>query len=255
MQSTRPSAPGSDEKLLQTFAVQRSPELLEQLVIRYRPLARSLALRYKGGSEPMDDLFQVAELGLVKAIQGFDPARKRPFAAYAVPTILGEIKRHFRDRVWNLRLPRDMQETSLAVAKAQRELAHELGRSPSVDELAAHLELEPAAVAEAMAGAAARSTLSLDAPRGDEEGSATVGDTLGTEDGGYDRVEADLACSTAKLTDRERVVLGLRFEHGIAQRAIGAKVGVSQMQISRISRSALKKLLASVRGEPAETRS
>jgi RNA polymerase sigma-B factor len=241
--------PGSDERLLASFAAQRSPDLLEQLVIRYRPLARSLALRYKGGSEPMDDLFQVAELGLVKAIQGFDPDRGRPFAAYAVPTILGEIKRHFRDRVWNLRLPRDLQEISMAVAKAERELAHELGRRPSVEEIAADLELEPAAVREALEGIAARSTLSLDAPRSDEEGSATVGDTLGGEDGAYDRVEADLACETAELTDRERVVLGLRFEHGIPQRAIGAKVGVSQMQISRISRSGLDKLLAAVRGE------
>ena len=242
------SCPGSDAKLLETFAAQRSPRLLEQLVIRYRPLARSLALRYRGGSEPIDDLFQVAELGLVKAIQGFDPARGHPFAAYAVPTILGEIKRHFRDRVWNVRLPRDMQEASMAVAKAERELAAELGRKPSIDEIAEHAELEPAKVEEALAGVAARSTLSLDAPRTDEEGSSTVGETIGSVESGYDRVEADLACETADLTDRERVVLGLRYEHGIPQRAIGNRIGVSQMQVSRISRSALEKLLTSVRG-------
>src|SRR5688572_1230079 len=178
MQSVKPSGPGSDGKLLEAFARQRSPALLEQLVIRYRPLARSLALRYKGGSEPIEDLFQVAELGLVKAIQGFDPGRGRPFAAYAVPTILGEIKRHFRDRVWNLRLPRDLQEISMAVAKADRELANELGRRPSVDELATELELDPADVEAALEGTRARSTLSLDAPRSDDEGSATVVDTL-----------------------------------------------------------------------------
>ena len=239
----------SDDELLETFARQRSPELLEQLVLRYRPLARSLALRYKGGSEPVEDLFQVAELGLVKALQGFDPERGRSFAAYAVPTILGEIKRHFRDRVWNLRLPRDLQETTMLIAKAERRLANDLGRNPTVDEIAAELELEPDAVAEAMVGAAARSTLSLDAPRGDEDGAGTVGDGIGTGECGYDRVEADLASSTADLTDRERTVLGLRFEHGISQRAIGAKIGVSQMQVSRISRSALDKLLAAVRGE------
>jgi RNA polymerase sigma-B factor len=217
-------------------------------VIRYRPLARSLALRYKGGSEPMDDLFQVAELGLVKAIQGFDPDRGRPFAAYAVPTILGEIKRHFRDRVWNLRLPRDLQEISMAVARAERKLAGELGREPSDEEIAIELELEPAEIDAARAGVAARSTLSLDAPRGDEEDATTIGDNLGSTERGYERVESDLATTTAELTERERLVLGLRFEHGIPQRAIGAKIGVSQMQISRISRSALDKLLEAVRG-------
>ncbi len=253
MQSARPSPLDNDEKLLESFANQRSPELLERLVVRYRPLARSLARRYKGGTEPLEDLVQVAELGLVKAIQGFDPARARPFAAYAVPTILGEIKRHFRDRVWNLRLPRDLQETSMAVAKAERNLAHELGREPTIDEIAAELELEPEAVREALAGAAARSTLSMDAPRSDEDGSATVGDSIGSEDTAYDRVEANLACATAELTDRERLVLGLRFEHGIPQRAIGDRIGVSQMQVSRISRSALDKLLASVRGDAGAT--
>src|SRR5688572_7318099 len=237
MQSVKPSGPGSDGKLLEAFAEQRSPELLEQLVIRYRPLARSLALRYKGGSEPIEDLFQVAELGLVKAIQGFDPARGRPFAAYAVPTILGEIKRHFRDRVWNLRLPRDLQEISMSVAKAERELAGELGRQPSTEEIAAKIEVDPERVVEAREGTLARSTLSLDAPRGGEDEGATVGDALGAVEGGYDRVEAHLASESAGLTSRERLVLGLRFEHGITQRAIGDKVGVSQMQVSRISRS------------------
>jgi RNA polymerase sigma-B factor len=244
------SRPRSDEEMLEIFARRRSPELLEQLVVRYRPLARSLALRYKGGSEPVEDLFQVAELGLVKAIQGFDPARGRPFAAYAVPTILGEIKRHFRDRVWNVRLPRDLQETSMKVAKVERELANELGHQPSIDEIADRLEVHVDDVEDALAGVAARATLSLDAPRaGDEDGGTTVGDGIGSTEAGYDRVEADFASSTTELTARERTVLGLRFEHGIPQRAIGAKLGVSQMQVSRISRSAIEKLLASVRGE------
>src|SRR5687768_10179730 len=100
----------TEERVLTAFARTRDPSLLEDLAERYRPLARSLALRYRGGSEPVEDLFQVAELGLVKSIQGFDPDRGRPFTAYAVPTILGEIKRHFRDRVWNLRLPRGLGE-------------------------------------------------------------------------------------------------------------------------------------------------
>jgi len=220
-------------------------------VVRYRPLARSLALRYRGGSEPVDDLFQVAELGLVKALQGFDPDRGRPFTAYAVPTILGEIKRHFRDRVWNLRLPRDLQETSLRVTKAERELANDLGRSPSADEIADHLGVEPGQVVEAMVGMAARSTLSLEAPRTGEEDGATIGDSVAAVELGYDRVEANLACETADLTERERLVLGLRFEHGITQREIGARIGVSQMQVSRISRSGLDKLAAAVRGGAA----
>src|ERR687888_2125322 len=132
-----PSAPHTDESgLLIRFARTRDPALKEELVKRFLPLARSLALRYRGASEQLEDLIQVASLGLVKALDGFDLERGRSFIAYAAPTILGELRRHFRDRVWELRLPRDLQERTMEVQKAVRELSDELGRSPTISRLA-----------------------------------------------------------------------------------------------------------------------
>src|SRR3954453_13578014 len=137
------SSEQADHRLLTAYASDPSPANLEALVVRYRPLARSLAHRYIIGSEPFEDLVQVADLGLVKAIQGYDPRRGKPFAAYAVPTILGELRRHFRDRVWNLRLPRALQETTMIVDKAVDALTESLGRSPTVAEVAEHSGLDP----------------------------------------------------------------------------------------------------------------
>jgi RNA polymerase sigma-B factor len=240
---------GSKEgRLLAEFARTREPKLLEELVERYRPLARSLALRYRGGSEPLEDLFQVAELGLVKSIQGFDPDRGKPFSAYAVPTILGEIKRHFRDRVWNLRLPRGLGEAAMTVTGVEDKLTERLGRTPRAEEIAAGCALDPAEVSEAKQAAEARYTVSLEAPRRGEPDAPAAIDTLGEIDRGYDRVEAELAAHTAALDERERFVLELRFKRGMTQQAIGDRIGVSQMQVSRISRRALGKLLAAVRG-------
>lgn len=238
-----------DERRLAEYLSSPSPRLLSELVERYRPLARSLALRYRGVSEPMEDLMQVAELGLVAAIKGFDPERGKPFTAYAVPTILGEIRHHFRDRVWNMRLPRSLQESTATVDRAVDRLTGELGRDPSVAEISKRTELGEGDVREAMTAAEARYTVSYDAPAsaGEEESSAAA--RMGGRDPGYDRVEAEMASETADLDDREITVLRMRFNRGLTQREIGARLGVSQMQVSRISRGGLKKLIAAVQGE------
>jgi RNA polymerase sigma-B factor len=244
----------SDNILLLRYANEPSQQALETLAERFMPLARSLAMRYHGGGEPLEDLVQVASLGLVKAIKGFDPSLGKPFNAYAVPTILGELRRHFRDRVWNLHLPRSLQEATMKVDGAIDKLTELNGKPPTVAEIAAHLEIEAEDVLEALGAAEARRTLSLDAPRRGEDGESTAAiESVGSEDRGYDRVEAELASATAGLTDRERLILELRFRQGMTQSEIGERLGVSQMQISRLMRRALRTLLASVRGEDEDT--
>jgi RNA polymerase sigma-B factor len=241
-----------DDDLLQAFAATRSPALREQLVRRFMPLARSLALRYRRRTESLDDLMQVASLGLLKSINGFDPSRGLPFAAYATPTILGELRRHFRDHVWNLRLPRGLGELTMKIDRAADGLAEELGRHPTPTEIAARLDVTVEDVLEGIEAGHSRSTQSLDAPSTQEEGSVSLVETLGETEAGYDRVEAAQAAGRAGLNDREWQVLRMRFVDQMTQREIGDELGVSQMQISRISRRALGKLLTAVRGEQAD---
>jgi RNA polymerase sigma-B factor len=247
----KPDRPVSDEaKLLQRYAETGDPALKEELVRRFLPLARSLALRYRGSSEDIDDLVQVASLGLVKALDGFDLERGQSFIAYAAPTILGELRRHFRDRVWDVRLPRGLQERTMAVHKAAAELSDELGRTPTVSQIAERLDLDDEEVSEALQADEARRTLSLEVPRSREDpDAATIIETLGQTDQGYDAVEAQLAAQEAQLDERERRVLNLRFEEDLNQYEIGRILGVSQMQVSRIMRGALRKLLAAVQAE------
>jgi RNA polymerase sigma-B factor len=224
----------------------------DELVERFMPLARSLALRYRGGSEPLDDLLQVANLGLVKAIDGFDPARGKPFTAYAVPTILGELRRHFRDHVWPVHLPRSLQERTLDVEEATTRLTEELGRFPTVAQIAERLGVEQEDVLEAIRADDARRTLSLDAPRRrDQDDPAPAVEAVPCGEPGYDTVESSLAARAAGLDGREWQVLRLRFVDNLNQYEIGERIGVSQMQVSRIIRGALRKLLGAVRGEAA----
>jgi RNA polymerase sigma-B factor len=199
-----------------------------------------------GQAEPFDDIYQVACYAVVKAVDRFDLGRGRAFTSYAVPTIVGEIKRHFRDRTWAVRVPRDLQELSLRVDRAVNELTRTLGRQPSVDEVADAIEVEPEDVVEAMEAGYAYRANSLDGPRvgGDDEDGATLADTLGSLDEGFACVEdrvliADLLRS---LPVRERQVLRMTFDGGFTQSEIGERIGVSQMQVSRILRSTLARL-------------
>jgi RNA polymerase sigma-B factor len=222
-----------------------------ELIERYMPLARSLALRYRRASEPLDDLIQVASIGLVKAVDRWDPERGLAFSSYAVPTILGELRRYFRDSTWDVRPARDVQELCLAVEEARDELWLELGRSPTVADLAARVERAPEEVMEALQASDGRSLRSLDAPVHEEEGdSASAGDLIGRADPEFERVEAvaTIEQMTAILDDRAREILRLRFEEDMLQSEIAARVGCSQMHVSRIIRSSLERLYAYGRG-------
>jgi RNA polymerase sigma-B factor len=239
-----------EDELLRRYADCGDTTLRAELVERFMPLARSLAMRYRGGTEPLDDLVQVASLGLVKAIDGFDPGRGKPFTAYAVPTILGELRRHFRDHVWPVHLPRSLQERTTEVEDTITWLTEELGTGPTVAQIADRLDVEQEDVLEAMRADEARRTLSLDAPRHrDEEESVPTVETVGAEEAGYDTVEASLSARAAGLDEREWHVLRLRFVDDLNQYEIGARIGVSQMQVSRIIRGALSKLLGAIQGQ------
>lgn len=249
-----PGDPGrrlEEKTLLRRYAASRSPALRDEIVERFMPLARSLAMRYRGGSESVDDLVQVASLGLVKAVDRFDPERGRPFTAFAVPTILGELRRHFRDHVWNLRLPRALQEMTMRVDAAIDQLSEELKRLPTPSQIAVHLGVATEQVLEAIAAGQARRTLSLNTPPTADGETAAPVEMIGSSEPGYDRVEAEIASRSADLDEREWRVLRLRFVDRLTQQQIGRVLGVSQMQISRINRRALGKLLAAVRGEQA----
>jgi RNA polymerase sigma-B factor len=234
-----------ERALLQRYHRDGDPQAREALVERFLPLARQLARRYQRGSEPIDDLFQVASLGLVKAIDRFDPARGTAFSSFAVPTILGELKRHFRDTGWAVRVPRDLQELAVRVERRLGELSTELGRDPTVEELAEALGVGEEQILEALQAGAAHTAVSLDRPRGDEDDAGeTVADTIGGEDPGYGLAEvgATLEGLMRRLPPREREVLRLRFEEDLTQSEIGERVGISQMHVSRLIRQSLSEL-------------
>jgi RNA polymerase sigma-B factor len=217
----------------------------EELVQRCLPLARDLARRYTYTDEPFDDLLQVASLGLIKAIDRFDPDRGAKFASYAAPTILGELKRHFRDKGWALHVSRDLQERTLVVSREAEALSKRLGRSPKPREVASAIGCSVEEVLEAQQAAASYEAASLDAPTAhDDEEAAPLVDLLGGEDVAYELV-ADrdaIASSWKALPDMERSVLELRFTHGLNQREIGERIGYSQMHVSRLLRRALSQL-------------
>jgi RNA polymerase sigma-B factor len=239
----------TDEELLRRYHRLREPSVREELVRRYLPFARSMALRYRGGSEPTEDLIQVASLGLVNAIDRFDPERGIPFIAFAAPTVLGELRRHFRDRVWNLRLPRGLQERVSKVEEAIRKLTGELERSPTIREIAESLDLSEEEVLEAFAASDARRTMSTEQPVGGGDiDEMTIGDRIGAEEEGYEGVEqrATIATGLPALSERERLVLRYRFVDDMTQSQIADKIGHSQMHVSRILRGALERLRVEV---------
>ena len=219
-----------------------------ELVERFLPLARKLARRYERASEPLDDLIQVASLGLLKAIDRFDADRGDAFSSYAVPTILGELKRHFRDSGWSVHVPRGLQERVLEVNAAVERLSRDLGRSPSPQQVALKLDLPVERVLEAMEAGAAYDTVSLDRPRRslDEEPGGTLADGIGETDDRFELVEDRLTIGRGvrALPQRERTILYLRFAEGLTQAEIGERMGMSQMHVSRLIRRAIDRLRA-----------
>jgi RNA polymerase sigma-B factor len=234
-----------DRKLLSRYRATGDRVAREQLVERFLPLARQLARRYQRGGEQLDDLVQVASLGLLKAIDRFDPQRETAFSSFAVPTILGELKRHFRDKGWSVRVPRDLQEMAVRVDRIADEMSRELGRAPTPGEIAESTGATLEQVLEAREAAAAYRAVSLDRPRSDEdEDGDSYADAFGAEDPGYRLAEDSATVDRLMrvLSEREREVLRLRFEEDLTQSEIGRRVGVSQMHVSRLIRQSLARL-------------
>jgi RNA polymerase sigma-B factor len=237
----------TDEELLETYDREGDPAARDELVDRFMPFARKLAARYIHSREPMDDLMQVASIGLLNAIERFDPEHGKKFTTFAAPTILGEIKRYFRDKGWTVHVPRDLQERALAVSRHADRLSIELSRSPTVDDLAVALGCTIEQTVEAIDAGANYQLTSLDAPvtLGDED-RCPLGDMLGGEDDGFELAEDRQALATnwAELSELERRVLGLRLAHGLTQREISQRIGSSQMHVSRLLRRAMLSLNA-----------
>ena len=237
-----PRARARDDDMLRRFAATGDPVLRDQLFERWMPLARQLARRYGRTNEPFEDLLQVASIGLLKALQGYDPDRGKAFSSYAVPTIMGEIKRYFRDRTWSVRMPRSLQELAIRVENARDRLSSEMGRSPSIVELAVAAACTEEEVLEALQAGDAYHATSLDARRSDDDDDAfALGDALGDTDDGYRLAEhrALLTSVLGELDERDREIVRLRFEEDLTQHEIALIIGVSQMQVSRLLRRSL----------------
>ncbi len=222
----------------------------DELVTMHLPLAGFLARRFRDRGESLDDLTQVATIGLIKAVDRFDLERGVEFSTFASPTIIGEVKRHFRDKGWAIRVPRRLQELRISISRATAELVQETGRSPTVAELAVHLGTTDEEILEGLESSQAYSTLSLDAGPSDSEDEPTaLADSLGEEDPGLSEVEnrATLHPLVATLPVREQRIIHLRFYENMTQAQIAEQVGVSQMHVSRL----LAKSLAALRGELA----
>ncbi|GGK95670.1 SigB/SigF/SigG family RNA polymerase sigma factor [Mangrovihabitans endophyticus] len=245
---TTTKVPASADELIREMAAvpvgdPRRAALRDRAIEAWLPLARHLAARYQGRGEPADDLMQTATVGLIKAIDRFDPNRGVEFAGFAIPTVLGEVKRHFRDRTWSVRVPRRTQELRMAITDANNTLLHTLGRSPTVADIAAHLKLTEEEVLEGLEGARAYAAASLSTPVGADQ-SLELGDTLGGEDHEFELTELRMTLGSAlsSLDEREQRILSLRFYGNLTQSEIAERVGISQMHVSRLIARSLKRL-------------
>ncbi|MGH2661534.1 MAG: SigB/SigF/SigG family RNA polymerase sigma factor [Actinomycetota bacterium] len=219
------------------------PAAREELTRIYRPLAEYLARRFYGRGEHIDDLIQVASIGLLKAIDRFDLSRGVKFSTYATATVVGELKRHFRDKGWALRVPRRLQEAGLKVGKTVSQMYQELGRAPTVQEIGERTGLSEDEVLEAMETAHAYTTASLDAPSSDEEGPGSM-ERLGREEEAFELLEGWTSVEPAirALPERERTILYLRFFRGLTQTQIAERLEISQMHVSRLLSRTLRQL-------------
>ena len=235
----------SDKVLLRRYHEQGDLAAREQLIEQYMSLVRSLARRYSYRGEQLEDLVQIGAIGLIKAIDRFDIDRGVELTTYATPNIIGEIKRHFRDKGWSVRVPRGLQELNVQLSKLIEQLTVQFGRSPTISELAKAAGVEEEEVLEALESGRAYSSLSLSAAAGhDDEGDLDPLESIGTEEHQYEVSEdrAVLAPGFRVLDDRERTILHLRFFKGLTQSQIAQQVGISQMHVSRLIRRALEKI-------------
>lgn len=245
MGGTAGRSSGEDTEILELFRrLDADGRARDELAERFQPLVEYLARRFAGRGEPLDDLIQVANIGLVNAIDRFDPSREVQFSTYAAATIVGELKRHFRDKGWSIRVPRQLQETMLRINQALPILTQELGHSPTIGELAHRLDVTEEQITESMEAAQAYSTASLEAPS--TETGLTRAETLGAEDPSLGIMEqwATVVPAIRDLPQRERTVLYLRFFKDKTQSEIAQEIGVSQMHVSRILRQTIEQLRA-----------
>ena len=231
-----------EDELMRRYHVDGDEEARRLVIERMMPLVRTLARRYVNRGEPLEDLVQVGSVGLIKAVDRFDISRELRFSTFAVPTILGEIKRHFRDHAWSIRVSRRIQELNAKVAREADRLSTRLGRSPTIEELAAATESNVEDVLEAMQGAQAYNTVPLEEPGDDVAG----GERFGIEDPGFAAAEqrAELWRGLAALAPRERSIILLRFSEGLTQREIADQIGISQMHVSRLLRRSVENMRA-----------
>jgi RNA polymerase sigma-B factor len=244
----------SDKLLLRRYHEQGDVGAREQLIERYMSLVRSLARRYSYRGEQLDDLVQIGAIGLIKAIDRFDVNRGVELTTYATPNIIGEIKRHFRDRGWSVRVPRGLQELNIQLSKLLEQLTVQLARSPTIPELAKAAGVTDEEVLEALESGRAYSSLSLSAGSGfDEDGELDPLESLGTEEHQYEVSEdrAVLQPGFRVLDDRERTILHLRFFEGLTQSQIAQQVGISQMHVSRLIRRSLEKIREEIASDAA----
>jgi RNA polymerase sigma-B factor len=241
--STR--SPDSDRDLLRRYHEGGDTSAREELVQRHLPLVRSLARRYAGRGEALEDIEQVGAIGLLKAIDRYDLEREVSLTTYATPNVVGEIKRHFRDKGWAIRVPRGLQELNAKMSGTIERLTIKFERSPTIAEIAAELESTPEQVLEAMEAGSAYSTVSLSSgPGGGEDDDFDPMESIGEEDEEYERTEqrASLEPALQQLPEREREILRMRFEEGLTQTQIADKVGISQMHVSRLIRKSLARM-------------
>jgi RNA polymerase sigma-B factor len=235
---------GLDSAVRELFDQRENPRMRDALIERYLPLAESLARRYQHSGQALDDLTQVASIGLVKAVDRFDPGRGVNFESYAIPTILGELKRYHRDQGWSVRMPRRLQELTLQIKDSIPALSQELGRSPTIAEIANHAQLSEEEVLEAMDAQDAYASISLDAPMDEGSESSTLGDRLTVENEDYELAEqwAEFEPHLRSLPDREQKIIVLRFFRDWTQSQIAEELGISQMHVSRLLSQTLQKL-------------
>jgi RNA polymerase sigma-B factor len=232
-------------RLLQEYHDHHDPDVRDQLVDLNSDLVHYIARRFANRGEPLEDIEQVGFLGLIHAIERFDPSLGNEFSTFATPTIMGEIRRYFRDRSWAVRVPRRLQENLLRVNAAAQQLTGELGRSPNINEIGERVGLEPEDVLAALEVSPAQHTVSLEAaPAGRADEAITLGERLGMEDTNLDRVEMRslLEQAMAHLNPREREIMALRFVEELPQTEVAKRLGISQMHVSRLQRAAVDHL-------------
>jgi RNA polymerase sigma-B factor len=262
MASRRPTRPiptkAEIRALFARYHNERRSEIRDELMLAHENLAIYLARKFADRGEPLEDVIQVAQIGLLKAIDRYDATRGIEFTTYATPTIVGEIKRHFRDKLWAVRVPRRLREVNYMLMRAVEELSQTLGRSPAIPEIAQATGIPFEDVLEAMEVGRAYSPASLDAelPDGDDDHATALSDSVGAEDPALESLEdrATLDAALARLPERAREVVRLRFYQDLSQAEIARRLGISQMHVSRVLRDALARLRGMIAGRPSAPR-